>query len=145
MPPHEPFSHDQAVKNLIKDYPEEALEFLASDVVAAHGRPVEVEFLDTAVAKDDAAEPGPGPSTSLRTGLSLPKARSSDAPAWRSCSDLPPAVPAPIGLPTIPLPRAPPPGWERSRLPWREYPDAGRGSARAGFPRRTAPPHPRWK
>jgi len=65
MPPQEPFSHDQAVKNLIKDYPEEALEFLASDVVLARGRPVEVEFLDTTVAKDDAAQPGPGQAMDL--------------------------------------------------------------------------------
>jgi len=65
MPPQEPFSHDQAVKNLIKSYPEEALEFLASDVIAAHGHPVDVEFLDTTVAKDDAAEPGPGQAMDL--------------------------------------------------------------------------------
>lgn len=60
MPPQDAFSHDQAVKNLIKDYPEEALEFLASDVVAIHGPPISVEFLDPSVAKDDSAEPGPG-------------------------------------------------------------------------------------
>jgi hypothetical protein len=65
MPSPEAFSHDQAVKNLIKDYPEEALEFLAEDVVAAHGHPVEVEFLDTAVAKDDSAQPGPGQAMDL--------------------------------------------------------------------------------
>jgi hypothetical protein len=59
------FSHDQSVKNLIKDYPAEALEFLAGDVVAEHGRPVEFEFLDTAVAKDDTAEPGPGKAMDL--------------------------------------------------------------------------------
>lgn len=61
----EQFSHDQAVKNLIKDYPEEALEFLAEDVVQACGRPVEVEFLDTAVAKEDVAQPGPGQSMDM--------------------------------------------------------------------------------
>jgi hypothetical protein len=65
MPPQDPFSHDQAVKNLIKDYPEEALEFLAFDVVSVRGRPIEVEFLDTAVAKDDVAEPGPGQAMDL--------------------------------------------------------------------------------
>jgi hypothetical protein len=64
MPPLN-FSHDQAVKNLIKDYPSEALEFLAQDVVAAHGLPVDIEFLDTAVSKDDAAEPGPGQTMDL--------------------------------------------------------------------------------
>jgi len=60
-----PFSHDQAVKNLIKAYPEEALEFLAQDVVAAHGKPVHIEFLDTTVAKDDTGEPGPGMAMDL--------------------------------------------------------------------------------
>jgi hypothetical protein len=60
MPPQDAFSHDQAVKSLIKAYPIEALEFLASDVVSVHGAPVSWEFLDTAVAKDDSAEPGPG-------------------------------------------------------------------------------------
>jgi len=65
MPPQDPFSHDQAVKNLIKDYPEEALEFLAADVVAALGNPIEVEFLDTAVAKDDVSVPGPGHAMDL--------------------------------------------------------------------------------
>ena len=59
------FSHDQAVKNLIKDYPVEALEFLAEDVVAAHGKPVGVQFLDTSVAKDDTAEEGPGMAMDL--------------------------------------------------------------------------------
>ena len=63
--PSEQFSHDQAVKNLLKDYPSEALEFLAEDVVDAHGMPVSVEFLDTAVAKDDVAQPGPGQSMDL--------------------------------------------------------------------------------
>jgi len=61
----EQFSHDQAVKNLIKDYPEEALEFLAHDVVVSHGQPIDIEFLDTAVAKDDVAQPGPGQSMDL--------------------------------------------------------------------------------
>jgi len=61
----EPFSHDQAVKNLLKDYPAEALEFLAEDVIQMHGQPVEIEFLDTAVAKDDVAEPGPGQAMDL--------------------------------------------------------------------------------
>jgi len=64
MPPLN-FSHDQAVKNLIKDYPAEALEFLAQDVIASHGPPVDIEFLDTSVAKDDSAEPGPGQAMDL--------------------------------------------------------------------------------
>lgn len=59
------FSHDQAVKNLLKAYPEEALEFLAEDIARARGWPQEVEFLDTAVAKDDVAEPGPGQAMDL--------------------------------------------------------------------------------
>jgi len=63
--PAAPFSHDQSVKSLIKSYPEEALEFLAEDVVAIRGMPVGVEFLDTAVAKDDTAEPGPGMTMDL--------------------------------------------------------------------------------
>jgi len=62
---YESFSHDQAVKNLLKEYPIEALEFLAEDVVAAHGIPASVEFLDTAVAKDDTAEEGPGMAMDL--------------------------------------------------------------------------------
>jgi hypothetical protein len=65
MPPLPAFSHDQAVKNLIKDYPVEALEFLASDVIEALGPPTGVEFLDPAVSKDDAAEPGPGQAMDL--------------------------------------------------------------------------------
>jgi len=65
MEPSPPFSHDQAVKNLLKAYPEEALEFLAEDVIAAHGKPVEIEFLDTAVAKDDVNEQGPGMAMDL--------------------------------------------------------------------------------
>lgn len=60
MPPQDAFSHDQAVKNLIKDYPVEALEFLASDVITTYGPPISVEFLDPSVTKDDTAEPGPG-------------------------------------------------------------------------------------
>jgi hypothetical protein len=63
--PSEQFSHDQAVKNLLKDYPAEALEFLAEDVVQAHGMPTTIEFLDTTVAKDDVAQPGPGQSMDL--------------------------------------------------------------------------------
>lgn len=59
------FSHDQAVKNLLKAYPAEALEFLAEDVVVAHGPSTDCEFLDTAVAKDDVAEPGPGQAMDL--------------------------------------------------------------------------------
>ena len=59
------FSHDQAVKNLIKRYPVEALEFLAEDVIAAHGVPSGVEFLDSSVSKDDTAEPGPGQAMDL--------------------------------------------------------------------------------
>lgn len=65
MTAQDAFSHDQAVKNLIKDYPAEALEFLAEDIVATHGIPIDIEFLDTAVAKDDAAEPGPGQAMDL--------------------------------------------------------------------------------
>lgn len=65
MTASEQFSHDQAVKNLIKSYPIEALEFLAEDVVQAYGTPVEVEFLDTSVVKDDVAEPGPGQAMDL--------------------------------------------------------------------------------
>lgn len=65
MEPSPPFSHDQAVKNLIKDYPVEAIEFLAEDVVAQHGRPVDFEFLDPSVSKDDVAEPGPGQAMDL--------------------------------------------------------------------------------
>jgi len=61
----EQFSHDQAVKNLLKEYPIEALEFLAEDVVAIHGTPASVEFLDTAVTKDDTAEQGPGMAMDL--------------------------------------------------------------------------------
>lgn len=61
----EPFSHDQAVKNLLKAYPDEALEFLAEDAVQLHGRPVGWEFLDTAVGKEDVAEPGPGQAMDL--------------------------------------------------------------------------------
>jgi len=61
----DPFSHDQAVKNLLKAYPDEALEFLAEDVVRLHGMPVSWEFLDTAVGKEDVAEPGPGQSMDL--------------------------------------------------------------------------------
>ena len=65
MPPPDAFSHDQAVKNLIKDYPIEALEFLAPDVLSARGTPVSVSFLDPSVAKDDASEPGPGQAMDL--------------------------------------------------------------------------------
>jgi hypothetical protein len=65
MSASDPFSHDQAVKNLLKAYPDEALEFLAEDVVRLHGMPVSWEFLDTAVGKDDVAEPGPGQSMDL--------------------------------------------------------------------------------
>ena len=61
----ESFSHDQAVKNLLKEYPIEALEFLAEDVVAIHGTPASVGFLDTAVTKDDTAEQGPGMAMDL--------------------------------------------------------------------------------
>ena len=61
----EQFSHDQAVKNLLKEYPIEALEFLAEDVVAIHGTPASVGFLDTAVTKDDTAEQGPGMAMDL--------------------------------------------------------------------------------
>ncbi len=65
MPPPDAFSHDQAVKNLIKDYPIEALEFLAPDVLSSRGTPVSVSFLDPSVAKDNVNEPGPGQSMDL--------------------------------------------------------------------------------
>lgn len=64
MSPHA-FSHDQAVKNLIKAYPVDALEFLAEDVFAARGQPMDCEFLDPSVVKDDVAEPGPGQAMDL--------------------------------------------------------------------------------
>jgi len=70
------FSHDQAVKNLIKDYPVEALEFLAEDVVKDHGKPVGIEFLDTAVSREDAAEPGPGQAMDLAIRYTFVDARS---------------------------------------------------------------------
>ena len=60
-----PFSHDQAVKNLLKRYPFDALEFLAPDIWHARGRPNSVEVVDAAVAKDDVAEPGPGQAMDL--------------------------------------------------------------------------------
>jgi hypothetical protein len=60
-----PFSHDQAVKNLLKRYPFDALEFLAPDIWHARGRPTSVEVVDAAVAKDDTAEPGPGQAMDL--------------------------------------------------------------------------------
>jgi len=63
--PSPPFSHDQAVKNLLKRYPFDALEFLAPDLWLARGRPESVEVVDAAVAKDDAAEPGPGQAMDL--------------------------------------------------------------------------------
>ncbi len=59
------FSHDQAVKNLIKAYPIEALEFLAKDVMVAHGLPSGAEFFDPSVEKEDVAEPGPGQAMDL--------------------------------------------------------------------------------
>lgn len=65
MEPSPPFSHDQAVKNLLKRYPFDALEFLAPDIWHARGRPSSVEVVDAAVAKDDAAEPGPGQAMDL--------------------------------------------------------------------------------
>jgi len=65
MEPSPPFSHDQAVKNLLKRYPFDALEFLAPDIWKARGRPGSVEVVDAAVAKDDAAEPGPGQAMDL--------------------------------------------------------------------------------
>src|SRR5664279_5525218 len=60
-----PFSHDQAVKVLLKTYPVEALEFLAEDIVATHGSPTAFDILDTAVLKDDTAQPGPGQAMDL--------------------------------------------------------------------------------
>ncbi|MEN9353105.1 MAG: hypothetical protein RL318_430 [Fibrobacterota bacterium] len=65
MPNQDTFSHDQAVKNLLKAYPDEALEFLAEDAVQLHGKPISWEFLDTAVGKEDVAEPGPGQAMDL--------------------------------------------------------------------------------
>lgn len=65
MEPSPPFSHDQAVKNLLKRYPFDALEFLAPDIWHARGRPNSVEIVDAAVAKDDVAEPGPGQAMDL--------------------------------------------------------------------------------
>lgn len=65
MPSPEPFSHDQAVKKLVKTYPSEALEFLAPDVVAAFGLPTKITFLDPTVAKDTTSEPGPGMAMDL--------------------------------------------------------------------------------
>ena len=61
----EAFSHDQAVKTLLKTYPAEALEFLAPDVFQAHGTPSQISFLDPAVARDDTAESGPGMAMDL--------------------------------------------------------------------------------
>jgi hypothetical protein len=61
----EAFSHDQAVKTLLKTYPAEALEFLAPDVSAAHGPPLDISFLDPAVTRDDTAESGPGMAMDL--------------------------------------------------------------------------------
>jgi hypothetical protein len=69
-----PFSHDQAVKNLLKHYPFDALEFLAPDIWNARGRPSSVEVVDAAVAKDDAAEPGPGQAMDLALRFEYPEA-----------------------------------------------------------------------
>jgi len=65
MEPSPPFSHDQAVKNLLKRYPFDALEFLAHDIWHARGRPISVDVVDATVAKDDVAEPGPGQAMDL--------------------------------------------------------------------------------
>lgn len=59
------FSHDHAVKNLLKRYPFEAFEFLVPDLWVSRGCPVSVEVVDPAVAKDDTAEPGPGQAMDL--------------------------------------------------------------------------------
>src|ERR1035437_1640340 len=67
-----PFSHDQAVKNLLKRYPFDALEFLAPDIWHARGRPSSVEVVDATVAKDDAAEPGPGQAMDLALRFEYP-------------------------------------------------------------------------
>ncbi|MBK8801863.1 MAG: hypothetical protein IPN71_07375 [Fibrobacteres bacterium] len=50
---------------MIKAYPVDALEFLAEDVFAARGQPMDCEFLDPAVVKEDVAEPGPGQAMDL--------------------------------------------------------------------------------
>ena len=63
------FSHDESVKNLLKAYPFEALEFLAPDFWQARGRPVGLEILETVVAKDDVAVSGPGQSMDLAMRL----------------------------------------------------------------------------
>jgi len=73
MVPSPPFSHDQAVKNLLKRYPFDALEFLAPDIWQARGRPNSVEIVDAAVAKDDTAEPGPGQAMDLALRFEYPE------------------------------------------------------------------------
>ncbi len=60
-----PFSHDAAVKNLLRTYPDEALEFLAQDITTSRGMPTSWDILDTGVLKDDTAEPGPGMAMDL--------------------------------------------------------------------------------
>src|ERR1035437_1895531 len=72
MEPSPPFSHDQAVKNLLKRYPYDALEFLAPDIWESRGHPSFVEVVDSAVAKDDAAEPGPGQAMDLAIRFEYP-------------------------------------------------------------------------
>jgi hypothetical protein len=73
--PSPPFSHDQAVKNLLKRYPFDALEFLAPDLWHARGHPDSVEVVDAAVAKDDVAEPGPGQAMDLALRFGYPEGR----------------------------------------------------------------------
>lgn len=68
----EAFSHDQAVKTLLKTYPTEALEFLAPDVFTAHGPPSAISFLDPAVTRDDTAESGPGMAMDLAIRYEFP-------------------------------------------------------------------------
>jgi hypothetical protein len=74
MEPSPPFSHDQAVKNLLKRYPYDALEFLAPDIWRSRGHPSSVEVVDATVAKDDAAEPGPGQAMDLALRFDYPEA-----------------------------------------------------------------------
>lgn len=61
----EAFSHDQAVKKLVKTYPSDALEFLAPDITTAKGLPTSITFLDPAVSKDITSEPGTGMAMDL--------------------------------------------------------------------------------
>jgi len=44
MNEQQPLSQDEMIKNLIRDYPEDALEFFRPEVMAARGRPTGVSF-----------------------------------------------------------------------------------------------------